>query len=106
MKEFLGQTMTTYCLNDIYLSRYWFSSTRWPKSIRIGWLWHIGNGKYGKTSKQPASGFLMKDEIDYFEKAMQTPERPLVVIIGDAMANTPFCEPWESTPENLWWKPI
>ena len=31
-----------------------------------------------------AAGFLIKDEIEYFEKAMGSPERPLVAIIGGA----------------------
>ena len=31
-----------------------------------------------------AAGFLIKDEIEYFEKAMGNPERPLVAIIGGA----------------------
>ena len=31
-----------------------------------------------------AAGFLLKDEIDYFNKAMSKPERPLAAIIGGA----------------------
>ncbi|MBA4417855.1 MAG: phosphoglycerate kinase [Syntrophus sp. (in: bacteria)] len=31
-----------------------------------------------------AAGFLLKDEIEYFNKAMGNPERPLVMIIGGA----------------------
>jgi len=31
-----------------------------------------------------AAGFLLKNEIDYFQKAMGNPERPLVAIIGGA----------------------
>ncbi|WP_306535111.1 phosphoglycerate kinase [Geobacter sp.] len=31
-----------------------------------------------------AAGFLMKNEMNYFEKAMQTPIRPLVAILGGA----------------------
>lgn len=34
------------------------------------------------------AGFLMKDEIDYFEKAMRTPERPLVAVIGGAKVSS------------------
>jgi len=30
------------------------------------------------------AGFLLKNEIDYFDKAMTTPERPLVAVIGGA----------------------
>lgn len=31
-----------------------------------------------------AAGYLMKKEIDYFGKALETPERPLLVILGGA----------------------
>jgi phosphoglycerate kinase len=34
------------------------------------------------------AGFLMKNEIDYFDKAMQTPERPLVAVIGGAKVSS------------------
>lgn len=34
--------------------------------------------------KTCAAGFLLKDEIDYFNKAMKDPARPLVAIIGGA----------------------
>ena len=34
--------------------------------------------------KECAAGFLLKDEIDYFNKAMGNPARPLVAIIGGA----------------------
>ena len=34
--------------------------------------------------KISAAGFLLKDEIDYFNKAMSNPARPLVAIIGGA----------------------
>jgi phosphoglycerate kinase len=33
---------------------------------------------------QSAAGFLLKREIDYFEKAVNTPSRPVVAIIGGA----------------------
>ncbi|MBI4666962.1 MAG: phosphoglycerate kinase [Nitrospinae bacterium] len=35
-----------------------------------------------------ASGFLMKKEIDYFNKSMTAPERPMAVILGGAKAST------------------
>ena len=34
------------------------------------------------------AGFLMKNEIDYFNKAMRTPERPLVAVIGGAKVSS------------------
>ena len=34
--------------------------------------------------KACAAGFLLKDEIDYFNKAMKDPARPLAAIIGGA----------------------
>ncbi len=34
--------------------------------------------------KVSAAGFVLKDEIDYFNKAMSKPERPLAAIIGGA----------------------
>ena len=37
-----------------------------------------------KAVTQSAAGFLLKREIDYFEKAVNTPSRPVVAIIGGA----------------------
>jgi phosphoglycerate kinase len=34
------------------------------------------------------AGFLLKNEIDYFNKAMTTPERPLVAVIGGAKVSS------------------
>ncbi len=34
------------------------------------------------------AGFLMKDEISYFEKALEDPERPLLAILGGAKVST------------------
>ena len=34
------------------------------------------------------AGFLLKNEMDYFDKAMTTPERPLVAIIGGAKVSS------------------
>ena len=34
------------------------------------------------------AGFLLKNEIDYFNKAMTTPERPLVAIVGGAKVSS------------------
>jgi phosphoglycerate kinase len=42
------------------------------------------------TEHAPVSlaGFLLKKELDYFQKAMMTPERPLVAIVGGAKVST------------------
>ena len=45
---------------------------------------HASNVAITKNISQCAAGFLIKDEIEYFEKAMGSPERPLVAIIGGA----------------------
>lgn len=37
-----------------------------------------------RFAKQSVAGFLLKKEIEYFEKAMEDPHRPLVSIIGGA----------------------
>jgi phosphoglycerate kinase len=37
-----------------------------------------------RTVSQAAEGFLIKKELDYFEKAVNNPSRPLVAIIGGA----------------------
>ena len=37
-----------------------------------------------KAVTQSAAGFLLKREIDYFEKAVNTPSRPVVAIVGGA----------------------
>ena len=42
------------------------------------------NSAITEAVKSCAAGFLLKDEIDYFNKAMKSPERPLAAIIGGA----------------------
>jgi phosphoglycerate kinase len=42
------------------------------------------NSAITQAVKTCAAGFLLKDEIDYFNKAMKDPARPLVAIIGGA----------------------
>lgn len=42
------------------------------------------NSAITRAVKICAAGFLLKDEIDYFNKAMKDPARPLVAIIGGA----------------------
>lgn len=38
----------------------------------------------GVNTPQKASGFLMKKELEYFAKAVETPERPFLAILGGA----------------------
>jgi len=42
------------------------------------------NSAITQAVKTCAAGFLLKDEIDYFNKAMKDPARPLVAIVGGA----------------------
>ncbi len=42
------------------------------------------NSAITEAVKTCAAGFLLKDEIDYFNKAMKDPQRPLAAIIGGA----------------------
>lgn len=41
-----------------------------------------------KAAPVSVAGFLLKNEIDYFNKAVKTPKRPLVAIIGGAKVST------------------
>lgn len=45
---------------------------------------HASNVAVIEFIKEAGVGFLMKDEIEYFRKAMENPERPLVAIMGGA----------------------
>lgn len=36
----------------------------------------------GVNLPQKAAGFLMKKELDYFAKALESPERPFLAILG------------------------
>lgn len=45
---------------------------------------HASNVAITENISECAAGFLIKGEIEYFEKAMGSPERPLVAIIGGA----------------------
>ncbi len=38
--------------------------------------------------KETAAGFLLQKELDYFEKAMKNPKRPLVAIVGGAKVSS------------------
>ena len=41
-----------------------------------------------RFAPRSVAGFLLKNEIDYFDKAMTTPERPLVAVIGGAKVSS------------------
>lgn len=41
-----------------------------------------------RFAPQSVAGFLLKNEMDYFNKAMTTPERPLVAVIGGAKVSS------------------
>ncbi|MCX8012107.1 MAG: phosphoglycerate kinase, partial [Desulfobacterota bacterium] len=45
---------------------------------------HASNAAITEFVKECAAGFLMKNEIEYFRKAMVNPERPLVALLGGA----------------------
>ncbi|MFH0813540.1 MAG: phosphoglycerate kinase [Pseudomonadota bacterium] len=45
---------------------------------------HASNAAVIEFVKEFGAGFLMKDEIEYFRKAMEKPERPLVALFGGA----------------------
>lgn len=45
---------------------------------------HASMASINGAIQQAAAGFLLKKEIDYFEKAVNNPSRPLVAIIGGA----------------------
>ena len=38
----------------------------------------------GVNNEVRAAGFLLKKELDYFAKVLETPERPLTVVMGGA----------------------
>jgi phosphoglycerate kinase len=43
---------------------------------------HASNVGITKFAKESCAGFLMKKELNYFNKAMENPSRPLVAIVG------------------------
>ena len=49
---------------------------------------HASNDAITKHMKVVAAGFLLEKEIEYFNKALLEPERPLVVVIGGAKVST------------------
>jgi phosphoglycerate kinase len=49
---------------------------------------HSSNDAITKYVKECAAGFLLENEIEYFKKAMDNPQRPLGAIIGGAKVST------------------
>ena len=49
---------------------------------------HASNDAITRHIKQTGAGFLLEKEIEYFNKALLDPDRPLVVIIGGAKVST------------------
>ncbi|TFH42845.1 MAG: phosphoglycerate kinase, partial [Chrysiogenales bacterium] len=49
---------------------------------------HASNDAITNYAKVSAAGFLLKNEIEYYKKAMDRPERPLGAIIGGAKVST------------------
>nr|WOL36636.1 hypothetical protein [Pseudogymnoascus verrucosus] len=59
-------------LGDIYINDAFGTAHRGHSSV------------VGVNLSQKASGFLMKKELDYFAKALENPQRPLLAILGGA----------------------
>ncbi len=49
---------------------------------------HASNEAITRYAKECAAGFLLKDEIEYFKKAFEHPEKPVAIIIGGAKVST------------------
>jgi phosphoglycerate kinase len=49
---------------------------------------HASNEAITRYAGECAAGFLLKDEIEYFKKALEKPEKPLVAVIGGAKVST------------------
>jgi phosphoglycerate kinase len=49
---------------------------------------HSSNDAITKYVRECAAGFLMENEIEYFKKAMEKPQRPVGAIIGGAKIST------------------
>jgi phosphoglycerate kinase len=45
---------------------------------------HASNVAVMAAVKESCAGFLLKNELDYFHKAMENPERPLIAVMGGA----------------------
>ncbi|MDY6933806.1 MAG: phosphoglycerate kinase [Spirochaetota bacterium] len=49
---------------------------------------HASNEAITRHISECAAGFLLKDEIEYFKRAITTPERPLIALIGGAKVSS------------------
>lgn len=49
---------------------------------------HASNSAVTKYASECAAGFLLKDEIEYFNKAVKSPSRPLTAVIGGAKVSS------------------
>ncbi len=49
---------------------------------------HASNDAITKFIKTSCAGFLLKDEIEFFKKALENPEKPLGAVIGGAKVST------------------
>ena len=72
----LGKQLAALC--DVYIDDAFAAAHRG----------HSSNDAITKYVKTVGAGFLMENEIEYFKKAMDKPERPLGAIIGGAKVST------------------
>ena len=72
----LGKQLAALC--DVYIDDAFAAAHRG----------HSSNDAITKFVKESAAGFLLENEIEYFKKAMDKPERPLGAIIGGAKVST------------------
>jgi phosphoglycerate kinase len=72
----LGRQLAALC--DVYIDDAFAAAHRG----------HSSNDAITKYVKECAAGILMENEIEYFKKAMDKPERPLGAIIGGAKVST------------------
>ncbi|HOW82216.1 MAG TPA: phosphoglycerate kinase [Spirochaetota bacterium] len=72
----LGKQLASLC--DVYVDDAFAAAHRG----------HSSNDAITQYVKECAAGFLLQDEIEYFKKAMEKPERPLGAIIGGAKVSS------------------
>ena len=74
--EVFGQKLAALC--DVYVNDAFGTAHRA----------HASNAAIINHVAQSAGGFLMRDEISYFERSMESPMRPLVAVIGGAKVSS------------------
>ncbi len=72
----LGRQLAELC--DVYINDAFAAAHRG----------HSSNDAITKFVKEAAAGFLLENEIEYYKKAMDNPQRPLGAIIGGAKVST------------------